>query len=57
MSRSMDDEMSGRSSFDASDYDETDEGGYVSGPGAGFCEGGMPQGYGEMGYAGDYVSR
>ncbi|KND90448.1 Transcriptional regulator CRZ1 [Tolypocladium ophioglossoides CBS 100239] len=31
----MDDDMSGRSSFDASDY-EGDDGGYVSGPGTGY---------------------
>lgn len=50
----MDDDISGRSSFDASDYDEGDEGGYVSGPGTGFGQGGMDQGFGEMGYASDY---
>jgi hypothetical protein len=53
----MDDEISGRSSFDASDYDENDDGGYVSGPGTGFGEGGMGQGFGEMGYASDFGGR
>lgn len=50
----MDDDISGRSSFDASDYDDGEDAGYVSGPGTGFGEGGMQQGYGEMGYASDY---
>lgn len=53
----MDDDVSGRSSFDASDYDENDDGGYVSGPGAGFGEGGMNQNFGEMGYASDFGGR
>jgi len=57
MAGGMDDEISGRSSFDASDYDEGEEGGYVSGPGTGFGEGSMQQGYGEMGYASDYGGR
>lgn len=44
----MDDDMSGRSSFDASDYDEGDEGEYASGSG-------MDQNYGEMAYSsGDF---
>ncbi|KAK9775770.1 hypothetical protein AB5N19_05158 [Seiridium cardinale] len=50
----VEDDLSGRSSFDASDYDEGDEGGYVSGPGTGFGEGGMQQNFGEMGYTSDY---
>lgn len=54
---SMDDEMSGRSSFDASDLDEADDGGYVSGPGTGYGEGGMNQNFGEMGYASDFGGR
>lgn len=32
----MDDDLSGRSSFDASDYDEGDDGGYMSGPGTNY---------------------
>jgi hypothetical protein len=56
MAGGMDDELSGRSSFDASDYGE-DEEGYVSGPGTGFGDGGMQQGFGEMGYASDYGGR
>ncbi|KYK55947.1 C2H2 type zinc finger domain-containing protein [Drechmeria coniospora] len=32
----MDDDMSGRSSFDASDYDDGDDGGYASGPAVGY---------------------
>ncbi|SPN97150.1 related to calcineurin responsive zinc-finger protein [Cephalotrichum gorgonifer] len=50
----LDDELSGRSSFDASDYDDGEDTGYVSGPGTGFGEGSMPQGYGDMGYSSDY---
>ncbi|KAH7326733.1 hypothetical protein B0I35DRAFT_475349 [Stachybotrys elegans] len=57
MNAGMDDEISGRSSFDASDYDEGEEAGYVSGPGTGFGEGGMNQNYGEMGYASDFGGR
>lgn len=53
----VDDEISGRSSFDASDYDDGEEGGYVSGPGTGFGEGGGQQNFGEMGYASDYGGR
>ncbi|KAF4994996.1 hypothetical protein FDECE_12930 [Fusarium decemcellulare] len=56
MGGNMDDDVSGRSSFDASDYDENEEG-YVSGPGTGFGEGGMNQGFGEMGYASDFGGR
>ncbi|KAI1105537.1 hypothetical protein F4804DRAFT_331283 [Jackrogersella minutella] len=51
----VEDELSGRSSFDASDYDDGDDAGYVSGPGTGFGEGGMQQNFGEqIGYASDY---
>ncbi|KAM7189526.1 putative transcriptional regulator [Rhypophila sp. PSN 637] len=50
----MDDDISGRSSFDASDYDDEGEGGYVSGPGTGFGPGGMQENFGDMGYASDY---
>ncbi|KAI1131755.1 hypothetical protein F5Y10DRAFT_44962 [Nemania abortiva] len=50
----VEDEISGRSSFDASDYDDGDETGYVSGPG--FGEGGQ-QNFQEMGYASDYGGR
>jgi hypothetical protein len=54
----MEDEMGGgRSSFDASDYDDPDDGGYVSGPGTGFGTGGLGEGFGEMGYASDYGGR
>lgn len=52
----IEDEVSGRSSFDASDYDQEDDAGYVSGPGTGFGQGGMNEGYGEIGYASDYGS-
>ncbi|KAI1395382.1 hypothetical protein F4819DRAFT_195072 [Hypoxylon fuscum] len=58
MSSNVEDEFSGRSSFDASDYDDGDETGYVSGPGSGFGEGGMQQNFGEsIGYASDYGGR
>ncbi|KAI2635417.1 hypothetical protein GGS21DRAFT_490080 [Xylaria nigripes] len=50
----VEDEISGRSSFDASDYDDGDETGYVSAPGTGFGEGGGSQSFGEMEYASDY---
>ncbi len=53
----MEDELSGRSSFDASDYEENDESGYVSGPGTGFGPGGMQENFGEIGYASDYGGR
>lgn len=53
----IEDEISGRSSFDASDYDDADDGGYVSGPGTGYGQGGMTEGFGEMGYASDYGGR
>lgn len=53
----IEDELSGRSSFDASDYDDADDGGYVSGPGTGFGQGGMQEGFGEIGYASDYGGR
>lgn len=52
----MEDELSGRSSFDASDFEENEDAGYVSGPGTGFGAGGMGEGYSEMGYASDYGS-
>lgn len=50
----MDDDLSGRSSFDASDYDEQDDGGYMSGPGTGFTPEGMKY---EVGYSSDYIPR
>ncbi|KJZ79079.1 hypothetical protein HIM_01230 [Hirsutella minnesotensis 3608] len=53
----MDDDLSGRSSFDASDIDEGDDGGYVSGPGTGFGDGGMSSNFGEIGYASDFGGR
>lgn len=55
----MDDDVSGRSSFDASGseyYDEADEAGYVSGPGTGFGQGQMNEGY-SVDYASDYGGR
>ena len=58
----VEDELSGRSSFDASDY-EGDESGYVSShsAGPGFVDGGsssgVQQGYGDMGYGSDYGGR
>ena len=51
--QNIEDDLSGRSSFDASDY-EGDDTGYVSGPGTGFGDGSMPQNYGDVGYASDY---
>lgn len=53
----IDEELSGRSSFDASDFDENDDAGYVSGPGTGFGPGGLNEGFGEIGYASDYGGR
>ncbi|EFY89414.1 C2H2 type zinc finger domain-containing protein [Metarhizium acridum CQMa 102] len=53
----MEDDLSGRSSFDASDYDETEETGYISGPGTTYGEGGMGQNFGEMGYPSDFGGR
>lgn len=53
----IEDELSGRSSFDASDYDDGDDGGYVSGPGSGFGQGGLQENFGEIGYASDYGGR
>lgn len=53
----VDEDMSGRSSFDASDYDDGDDGGYVSGPGTGFGPGGLQENFGDMGYASDYGGR
>ncbi|KAI0017666.1 hypothetical protein F4780DRAFT_584226 [Xylariomycetidae sp. FL0641] len=53
----VEDELSGRSSFDASDYDDGDDNGYVSGPGTGYGEGGMQQNFGDIGYASDYGGR
>ncbi|KFY65234.1 hypothetical protein V497_01434 [Pseudogymnoascus sp. VKM F-4516 (FW-969)] len=55
----MEDDVSGRSSFDASGseyYDEGDETGYVSGPGTGFTQGQVPDGY-RVDYASDYGGR
>ncbi|KAK4459039.1 hypothetical protein QBC42DRAFT_289947 [Cladorrhinum samala] len=53
----LEDDISGRSSFDASDYDDDGDAGYVSGPGTGFGPGGMQENFGEMGYASDYGGR
>ncbi|GAB1318592.1 DNA-binding transcription factor [Madurella fahalii] len=53
----IEDDLSGRSSFDASDYDDGDDGGYVSGPGTGFGPGGLQENFGEIGYASDYGGR
>jgi uncharacterized Zn-finger protein len=44
-------------SFDASDYEEGDDTGYMSGPGAFGGGGGGDQGFGEIGYASDYSAR
>ncbi|RYP53302.1 hypothetical protein DL768_001659 [Monosporascus sp. mg162] len=56
----VEDDLSGRSSFDASDY-EGEETGYVSShsANAGFVEGvgGVQQNFGDMGYASDYSGR
>lgn len=55
----MDDDISGRSSFDASGseyYDEDGDGGYVSGPGTGFGQGQMNEGY-RVDYSSDYGGR
>jgi hypothetical protein len=58
MGGGMDDDLSGRSSFDASDYDDGEEGGYVSGPGTGYGEAGMNQNFGDIGgYASDFGGR
>jgi transcription factor CRZ1 len=53
----MGDDLSGRSSFDASDLEGENDDGYVSGPGTGFGPGGMTEGFGEIGYASDYGGR
>ncbi len=53
----IDEDLSGRSSFDASDFDDGDDGGYVSGPGTGYGEGGLSQNFGEMGYTSDMGGR
>jgi hypothetical protein len=57
MGGGMEDDLSGRSSYDASDYDDGDDNGYVSGPGTGYGQGGMSEGFGEIGYASDYGGR
>ncbi|KAH8124186.1 hypothetical protein ACSS6W_006905 [Trichoderma asperelloides] len=54
MGGGLDDELSGRSSFDASDYDDGDDGGYISSSGARYPEEGMNQNYAEMSYTGEY---
>jgi hypothetical protein len=53
----IEDEVSGRSSFDASDYEEVDGDGYVSGPGTGYAQGGMSEGFADMNYGSDYGGR
>ncbi|KAI6779132.1 Transcriptional regulator-like protein [Emericellopsis cladophorae] len=53
----IDEDISGRSSFDASDFDDGDDNGYVSGPGTGYGDGGLSQNYGELGYASDMGQR
>jgi transcription factor CRZ1 len=53
----IDEDISGRSSFDASDFDDGDDGGYVSGPGTGYGEGGMSQNFGDLGYTSDMGGR
>lgn len=57
MGGGMDDELGGPSSFEASDYEEGEDTGYVSGPGTGFGEGGLQQNFGDIGYASDYGGR
>ena len=52
----MDDDHSGVSNFEGSDYDGED-GGYVSGPGTGYGQGGVGENFGATGYASDYGSR
>jgi hypothetical protein len=55
----IDEDQSGRSSFDASGseyYDEQDEAGYVSGPGTGFGQGQMNEGF-KIDYSSDYGGR
>ncbi|PKK50475.1 hypothetical protein CI102_5194 [Trichoderma harzianum] len=54
MGGGLDDELSGRSSFDASDYDDGDDGGYMSSSGARYPEEGMGQNYADMSYTGEY---
>lgn len=52
----MEDDLSGRSSFDASDFDDGDDGGYVSGQSTGYGEGSnsMNESYGgDVGYSSD----
>ncbi|CAH0000967.1 unnamed protein product [Clonostachys byssicola] len=53
----MDEDLSGRSSFDASDFDDNEDGGYVSGPGTGYGDGGMGQNFGELNYSSDIGGR
>lgn len=53
----IDEDISGRSSFEASDFDDADDGGYVSGPGSGFGDGGMNQNFGELNYSSDVGGR
>lgn len=53
----MDDDLSGRSSFDASDYDDGEDGGYVSGPATGFGQSGMQENFGDIGYVSDFGGR
>ncbi|KAL7794581.1 hypothetical protein V8C37DRAFT_401316 [Trichoderma ceciliae] len=54
MGGGLDDELSGRSSFDASDYDDGDDGGYMSSSGARYPEEGINQNYADMSYPGEY---
>jgi len=56
-SSNVEEDMGGRSSFDASEYDDGEDTGYLSSHSGGFVggEGSIPaQGYHEMGYASDY---
>ncbi|KAB5554658.1 hypothetical protein GE09DRAFT_135439 [Coniochaeta sp. 2T2.1] len=53
----MEDENSGLSNFEGSDYDDEGEGGYVSGPGTGFGPGSVNENYGAAGYASDFGGR
>jgi hypothetical protein len=53
----IDEDISGRSSYDPSDFDDENDNGYVSGPGTGYGDGGMSHNYGELGYASDMGGR
>ncbi|CAK7565785.1 MAG: DNA-binding transcription factor [Sporothrix epigloea] len=52
----MEDDLSGHSSFDASEFDDGEDGDYVSGPGAAFGEGGINENYSSIGNNSDVGS-